>query len=199
MDTQIQKMDMFTAPLWTCGWDKHAQVKDKFLSTVAEYKKNNVNQNRKHVNTFITTDDLQHNPAFDEFVELLKEVCVTMKQDWCFEEDVKIGINKMWASETGPQGTIIPHHVPFTFLYGMYFLETPAESGEMVVEYPTLDKGYFANFLPTQPSGFNAEYFSSPMPEGYVVMMPSHLQPRTTPNHADQKRTIIHFTLTIIQ
>lgn len=198
MTRTTDQIEMFSCKMWAIENKNHNEHKDKIVETLKDYQLKNHNRNVDHIKTYLTSDDLQHNVNFEPIVELLKTTTSDLIDDWNLDESQSLGINKMWASITGLQGLLRSHHVPFSFLYGMYFVHTPPESGMLRLDYPTLDKNYFYYFQPREVNAMNSKQFVTPIPEGTCVLFPSHLNCDITPNYTEEDRIIIHFSLKVM-
>ena len=195
----IEQHTMFSNPVWSIGVDSHHKYEKNYIETLNAYREKTSNLNKRHHRTFITSNDLHHNTAFGNLVEDLTLISSKMKEIWMLEDGTKIGIQQMWGSITQPGGILMPHQVPFTFLYGMYFLKTPPLSGNLVVDNPTYDANFFATLAINQTNTFNTPKFSFPMPQGHIVLLPGHLDLHTTMNDDEEDRYIIHFSLVIVK
>lgn len=194
-----QSMNIFSTPMWVYDSLSHEENKNNIIETLENYQQDTHNRNRKHFKTFVTTRDLQHNPNFEFIIQDLKNIGHELITDWKLEESLSLGIGDMWATVSHKDGIIMPHINTHGFLYGMYFLNTPPDSGYLKLENPVYDKSFFDNFVSRELTEFNIPEFITPIPEGSYCIFPSHLSSQITNNNTDQDRIIIHFVLKVLE
>lgn len=201
LKSNVTQHGIFNSCLWTVPFEDHQNDKLNYIKTLEDYKKNTINKNTNiHHRTFITSQDLHTNPAFDNLVQKISSDCKSIIDYWKLEDGVKIGISKMWGSITQPGGILMPQAVPFTFLYGIYFLNTPPGSGELSINNPSINPDFYAALPVKEITSFNTEKFITPMPEGIITLLPGYLNVHSTINdHDNDSRFIIHFALTILR
>jgi len=199
-ETKIKYTDAFKTSIFNMPFDDHLKNKENYIKTLDDFKANTLDQGFNHHRTFITTTDLHSHPAFDSIIENISTGCKDILDLWKLEKGTKLGISKMWGSVTQSGGILMSHTVPFTFLYGMYFVSTPPDSGNLVIDNPAINSDFFAGLPITEITSFNTGKFISPMPEGMIVLLPGYLNIHSTVNnHKTDSRYILHFALTILR
>lgn len=198
MTELLEQVEMFSCPIWTCQYEGHDKQKNNLIKLLDEIRDTSANRTKGNYNTFETNRDLQTHPAMKNFIDDIGPLGNELTNVWGFEEASSLGICSMWGSITEMHGSINHHSVPFSLLYGLYFLQTPPESGHLEIDYPTQDRDFFYNFAPRTPKTFNLAKFMTPMPEGTLVFFPSHVSAFISTNISDENRYIIHFGLRVV-
>lgn len=198
-ERNTQTMNIFSTPMWVFDGQRHDENKDNIVETLNNYQNDTHNRNRDHFKTFVTTRDLQHNPNFNFILEDLKFIGSELISDWKLEESSSLGIGEMWATISHKDGIIMPHLNSFGFLYGMYFVNTPPESGYLKLENSVYDKSFYDNFIPREITEFNVPTFLTPIPEGSYCIFPAHVPSQITSNNTDEDRIIVHFVLKVLE
>ena len=199
MDQELIPNLIFSSHIWQRMATFHETQQDNFVETLDDYTKHTPSFRTHDQNTFVTNTDLHHNPVFSDLVSQISKDCDRFVEEWEFEVGAKIGISKMWSTIANPGGMSVRHSVPFTFLNGIYFLKTPPDSGDILVENPTVNPDYFNRMPIKTVNSFNAPGFAMAMPEGMMIYLPGNLKIDITNNqHQQDPRYLVHFTLTVL-
>jgi len=186
---------IFTTPLWGYEFLEHEKEKNNFVKTIDSCEeKNYLLPNELSSRSKKTGATLHQNPVFKPLTDQLLAISAHLKQDFFLEESVHLGITCMHAMKTDPGGVqAIPESL-HSLVQGFYFLDTPENSGMLHIHNPSRELSYF-DFLCTQMSTFNQKLYQTLMPEGIIILMPSHLKVDITVNKSDQVRRILHFNI----
>lgn len=198
-NNELEQSNLFTVPIYNYRYKTHNEHQSHLIDTLRDYKTKAANQNRKHIRTFITADDLQHHSNFLDLITQIGNIIPFIKKDWNLESNTKIGIRKMWGSITEPGGLLMPHNEPFTFLYGVYFTKTPNYSGFIEVDSPVRNNEYFSLLHPVDNNPLNSSKVSLMMPEGNIFIIPGYLSSQVLTNESEEDRYLIHFSLAIVE
>ena len=105
----------------------------------------------------------------------------------------------MWGSCTMPGGLLMPHEVPNSFATGMYFVKTPPDSGNLVIDNPNNNISYFSRMHRKETNEFNVEKYETVTPEGDIIVYPGNLKSmQTTNDNPTENRYVIYFSLAFV-
>lgn len=194
-DINPNKTTIFTTPIWGYDFVSHSDFKADFIETIDSYADmNSIVNNELSSLSIQTVSNLHQNPIFRPLVDRILQICSDLKTEFHLEDSVGLGLRSMFATKTQPKGFQTVTKFNNALLQGFYFIETPKNSGILNIYNPCPEPSYFL-FGVTNNSTFNQEKYRSLMPEGAIILLPSHLNVDITLNESDAARTIIHFCI----
>ncbi len=131
--------------------------------------------------------DLYNNPVFSPLCEHVKDVC-------CRVFDVKgVKFHQMWAciNKKHDQNLIHSHSNAFN-LSGVFYLQVPKESGDIVFRDPRPG----AIHAPDRIFNYGDSEYFIPF-DNLVIMFPSYLEHFVLPNKNDEDRISMSFDITL--
>jgi len=190
-ENNLKSYPIFVSNLLGSTFSNHQELKQSMVELVHNAKEDDYT-NRKG---FITTSDLQHHPVFEPLIQTITNLSNEIKKSWELDESIKLGIQQMYGAVAEPGGTTISHEVPYTFLHGMYFLNTPPDAGNLIITHPADRVDFYANLKFKTPNLDNTFRFETPMPEGDIIFLPGYLKNHTSFNDSNENRIVINFSI----
>jgi len=140
-----------------------------------------------------TEKDLHTLPEFQEFNQVLmtaaKGVTDFMQID---EEEMKI--TSCWANINTKGGTTKPHTHPNNYLGGVYYVDTPENSGSIQFEDPRAQPKMISPRF-RKSTADNSGHVIVDVEPGMLLLFPAWLVHSVKPNPSDQLRISISFNL----
>lgn len=196
---QLPIIPIFASPTWQQSYNNHDSKKSEYIDHLEKYVANNINKDgHGHLNTFVTNVTLHLDPVFEDLVKGLILIGDELKSSYNLMPSLNIGLSQMWATIGDTNSIVMPHYETGKLFYGVYYLNTPPDTGNIVLGRDNGDRSYHEKIAYTEANIFNTETFKSTMPEGDIFIYPSYLSTSITQNLSkDDKRIVIHFTYQI--
>lgn len=195
----MQKQSIFEVPLYICEVENHQDQKQKLITYIDEYFEKDIQSLNLENVSQITERNLHVVNWFNDLVMYIGSKCPQLHVDFNISNHRSIGVSAMWATRCQSNIRIDEEVYGANFLYGAYFLQTPANSGNLRIKNLTTDRNYFNKISPTKANTVNTDVFETAVPEGNMILFPSHIIPKYTTNASVDTRYIIHFLLDIIE
>lgn len=192
----MQLQQMFVVPLWVGQFDSHADCKDKYINSLNEYFGNNslVSETLDY-NTAYTKSILHVDSTYSELINYIFEKSPDILTEINVDSTCTLGIDQMKAAISEKGGTIPEGYETSTILKGFYFLQTPPGSGDLSIRLDIADRSYFDLIKTKESNTLNTNHTTFPIPEGTILIMPSHLTTSITSNLSEAQRMIFSFNL----
>lgn len=187
---------LFVVPSWQLPYDKHNEFAEKYVSHLQGYKDNELSMTANvSTNTFLTNSVIHLDPVFNDLVEFILSAGTEIRKEYNLSSSINFGLSNMFASITGPNGLFVNDHIMGNFISGVYFLKTPANSGEYGFTHDIADRSYFKQTFVESRNLINSESIKVPMPESGIIFYPTYLKTFSTGNLSTDDRILIHFGL----
>lgn len=149
----------------------------------------------KVAGTWQSGGELYRNAAFEPLVQLAAEAAkgVVRFLAWACEG---LQITDMWANVNHTGHGARPHTHPNNFLAGVYYLQVPPESGELVLYDPRPAANVLAPAV-RERNVYNMARQAIQAQEGRLVIFPAWLQHSVVPNRSPVDRVSIAFNLAL--
>lgn len=194
----MEMQSLFTIPLYQADYPDHKKNKDLYKTFIDEHIDNMPNQIRFDKISHATRKTLHSISVFNNLVYFLGTLCPELHKDFIISDEKSIAINAMWASRCKQHENIPDQFHKDSFIYGVYFLQTPQHAGKIHIVNDITDRNYYDEIVPDQPNVINSNHFQGHLPEGSILLMPSHLTTSYTFNLSQENRYMIHFLLKVI-
>jgi uncharacterized protein (TIGR02466 family) len=195
--TQLQKDNWFTTPIFSGYWDECEEHNKKMLKEILRLRKTVQSNNRSSVNGWQSVKNLYDFEFVQTLSGIMKIYVVQALMDLNLDLPKNdLFISQMWANVNPPNSYNVSHQHPDSFLSGVYYLQTPENSGSLVFE------DVRNPFCLSQASFSNLDEFSStevvkdPKP-GEFFLFPSYLSHRVGMNMSREDRVSISFNISI--
>jgi uncharacterized protein (TIGR02466 family) len=195
--TQLQKDNWFTTPIFSGYWDECEEHNKKMLKEILRLRKTVQSNNRSSVNGWQSVKNLYDFEFVQTLSGIMKIYVVQALMDLNLDLPKNdLFISQMWANVNPPNSYNVSHQHPDSFLSGVYYLQTPENSGSLVFE------DVRNPFCLSQASFSNLDEFSStevvkdPKP-GEFFLFPSYLSHRVGMNMSREDRVSISFNVSI--
>ena len=185
---------MFVSPLWIMTYDSHKDEQQSYIDYIEETDREPYNKG------FLTGGELHNKTLFQPLVETISLISNTLIETWELEPHMtQLGIQQMWGSCTMPGGLLMPVEVPNSFATGMYFVKTPPNSGNLLIDNPNNNISYYSKMHRKEANEFNVEKFETVTPEGDIIVYPGNLKSmQTTNENINENRYVIYFSLAFV-
>jgi uncharacterized protein (TIGR02466 family) len=195
----MQKQTIFEIPLYVCEVENHQDQKQKLITYIDEYFEKDIQTINLENTAEVTEKNLHVSNWFDDLVKYIGSQCPQLHGDFGISLNRSLGVSGMWATRCQRGFRIDQEVFANYFLYGAYFLQTPPNSGNLSVLNLTTDRDYFSKIAPTKVNTVNTNVFETAVPEGSMLLFPSHLIPKYSTNASDDPRYIVHFLIDIVE
>lgn len=195
----IEMQPLFVVPSWRICYDNHSKNKTNFVTHLKKYKEKNISlRNNLSIGSFITNQTMHLDPMFEDFIKFAMDIAADVRTQYNFAPSVNLGLKSMYGSITDPSGIYHNEFEGDSLISGIYFLNTPPNSGAVMLNHNVGDSSYYKNAWVESKNLLNTNNTMYPMAEGEILLYPSHLKVYTTPNLDTVSRFLIHFTFKII-
>lgn len=195
----LEKQTLFAVPLYQTVFPSHNKNHELYKTFIDDQIDNQASTIDLEHNSVATRRILHSIDVFDDLIYSIGDLCEELHNDFCISFDKSIAVSAMWATRCDNQKFIRTQYQTESFLYGVYFLQTPEESGSIEIELDITDRNYYSDVHPDDPNTLNSRNFKTLMPEGHILLMPSHLGVGYTTNLAKSQRYLLHFTLKVLR
>jgi len=195
---RIEQHTPFVTPIFTIQYGElksHKQLTDEALSLEQSKDGNQIsNIGGFQSKSFTTQNRLVNNfwfevlPQVQQFISLYNIGCN-------FDTD----LNTLWYNVNRKHNYNQTHNHPNSVVSGVYYLETPKDSGRIVFDTP--DKGlsynFFNNSLFSKFNEYNSSKYYIKPNKGLLILFPSHIDHYVEPNNNDEPRISLAFNVNI--
>jgi uncharacterized protein (TIGR02466 family) len=156
--------------------------KGRVLSNKGGYQTNDISSIKDNK----VYEDIFIKPA----IELIKNLN-------CSKSDIEINLDNFWINSNNKNDYNIMHNHPKANLSGVYYIEVPNDSGNLIFQnHNLLANGINNNYNFFDNPNFYT-YFTI-MPKKYdLILFPAELLHFVTPNTSNKKRISVAFNLTL--
>jgi uncharacterized protein (TIGR02466 family) len=187
---------IYSVPLWNSEYPEFEEHKEMFLEVVKEYKKENPTKekSRSNIAGYQSPSTLQ---SVDELRPLFEYICqmgFKAVADLNFV-DCDIAITEAWLNVNDSRQCMNSEHVHGDTLSGVFYLQAPEESGNLVIQNLAINKMWSGCKLADQKNQFTAESIRIEPVEGNIILFPSYLPHAVETNNHDEQRISISFNL----
>jgi len=194
---QIKKDNWFTSPVFSGHWSDADEHNKKMLKEILRLRKTVQSSNRSSVNGWQSVKKLQEFDFIQTFLDFVKVPIVQSLLDMNLDlSKNNLIISQAWANVNPPNSYNISHQHPDSFLSGVYYLQSPENSGNIIFEDPRnpwcLLQSSYLKF-----DEFSSLEVSYEPKEGMFMLFPSYLSHRVGPNLSKEDRVSISFNVSI--
>ncbi|NKB20968.1 MAG: hypothetical protein GKS01_10755 [Alphaproteobacteria bacterium] len=140
-----------------------------------------------------TDQNLHTLPEFQEFSEYLLAATKGV-MDFMQVAEEGIEITSCWANINTKGGLTQPHTHPNNYLGGVYYVDTPENSGSIMFEDPRAQPKLISPRV-HQSTGENSGHTIMNVEPGVLLLFPAWLVHSVKPNPSDQLRISVSFNL----
>lgn len=185
---------LFPTCIWLQELENAASVNRSMLAEVRRLMASEPSR-AKVEGTWQSGGELCRNPVFEPLVAAAAEAAkgAIRYLAWACQG---LQITDMWANVNYQGQGARPHTHPNNFLAGVYYLQVPADSGELVLYDPRPQTQILAPLV-TQRNLANMTRHGIPPREGLLVLFPAWLMHSVVPNRSAVERISVAFNLAL--
>jgi hypothetical protein len=190
---------IFSVPLFSTEFNQHQKNKELYITYIDEYLENESKEIKLEKCTEATKANLHSVSIFDDLIYFISGLCPQLHRDFDISWEKNIGISGLWGTRCLTDHFIPDQFQVETFLYGVYFLQSPELSGNIRITNDIVDRSYHRNIGADNSNIFNSKTFETKCPEGSILLMPSYLRVEYATNLAKENRYLLHFELKVLK
>ena len=143
--------------------------------------------------TWQTRNDLQDDPAFAEFITLVRAAADGVIQ-FLEVEPLPYEVTGCWGN-VNPHGSPHATHAhPNNYLSGVYYVRAPAGGDAITFHEPRPQPAIISPII-KRPNNHNAPQINYPVAEGKLILFPAWLRHSVPPNESGEERVSIAFNI----
>jgi uncharacterized protein (TIGR02466 family) len=112
-----------------------------------------------------------------------------------FKSSSSVSLVNIWLNVNEYKDFNIPHTHPFSKISGVFYVNTPEKSGDIVFINDTKIENYLSNEDTLEYNNYNSSIWSIKPQENVLYLFPSWLNHYVKPNLSKEKRISISFNL----
>lgn len=181
------KIELFSTPVWGFVLNDQKYQSRDYLDLITSLEQTQPSEKKSNIGGYQTHDNLHHTPVVKEFVETIQNIGARCFEDYN-QKPCKAQVTEMWGN-VNYGGCYNAAHIHGEALSGVFYLQTPANSGRLILCNPAVRSDGRAIRHPN--------YSIIPEPLGCIIF-PSWLEHYVEPNLSKENRISISFNLKII-
>ena len=193
-------MPIYSVPLWQSEYPEFEEHKEIFLSAVKEYKEQNPTKEtpRSNITGYQSPDTLHSvaelRPLFEYICQMGFKACADL--DFV---DCDIALTSAWLNVNDRRQCMNSEHVHGDVFSGVFYLQTPEESGKLSLSNPAINRMWLGCSLTSNKNSFTGESIKVEPVEGNIILFPSYLPHSVETNNHDEERISISFNLIAVK
>lgn len=176
----------FETPIWGFVLTEHQHQAVDYLNKITELSQQNETTIKSNFGGWQSDDYLHQQPIFREVISTITNLCNVVASNYLGTQ-VSGTINECWAN-VNYRHCFNAHHVHGGDLSGVFFLQTPEQSGKLVFVNPAV-RAQSRRFA-------HSNYGLQPQPLALIIF-PSWLEHYVEPNLTDTPRVSMSFNYDI--
>ena len=187
-------LSIYSVPFWQSEYPEFESQKELFLNVIKKYKEKNTSVKNSNIFGYQSPNTLHH---VDELRPLFSYIC-HMGHKACADLDFiecDIALTSAWLNVNGSRQCMNSDHIHPDVFSGVFYLQTPENSGKLVVQNPSINRMWNGCNLALSKNQFTAESIRIEPAEGNVILFPSYLSHSVEPNDHDEERISISFNV----
>lgn len=192
-------IQVFSTPVWQSTLPNFQDHKEKFLQTVEEFRtKNPVSDIRSSAgNGYQSPKNLTNEQDMAPLFEFVCQMGLKAAFDLQFV-NVDAYVTAAWSNIHDKRSCINIEHVHQDTFSGVFYLQVPEKSGNLVVSNPGINPLWQGTMLTSSKNKFNSDKLKIQPTEGTIYIWPSYLPHSVEPNDHDETRISISFNVICI-
>lgn len=168
--------------------------KGRLVSNRIGYQSNDLD-----LKTYVNNEDVRLQPIFDKIISH----CNHYATDFGVNEDLEIALTGFWININFPNAVNMAHTHGFSFFSGVYYIDVPENSGNIVFTHPNQHIQAYWNVRYdglqtfTQENSSNVERWWLPSCDGNLYIFPSWLEHSVEINSSKHNRYSFAFNTTL--
>lgn len=184
-------MSIYSTPIWESNYPEFETHKDVFLNILREYKEENPSLTDIG---YRSPNKIHHIPEFRNLFEYICQMGFKSCLDLDFV-DVDIAVTSAWLNINDSRQCIINDHVHNEVFSGVFYLQAPEGSGDLVIQNPGLNRLWKGLSLCSEKNQYTAENIKIQPSEGNIILFPSYIPHSVGANNHDEERISISFEM----
>jgi uncharacterized protein (TIGR02466 family) len=139
-------------------------------------------------------------PRFRAFVDTIEQHAQTMYSQLGYNDQRKVAVTSMWININGKGHYNMPHIHGVGLFSGVYYVETPENCGDLILENPITGAVLTMNLShQTCNTAWNQLSHYEKAQAGKLFVFPTYVSHYTQPNKSDRPRISIAFNFNLDQ
>jgi len=190
----MELMPIYSVPIWQSEYPEFEDHKEIFLSAIEDYKKENPSIKKSNIAGYHSPETLHGVEEFRPLFEYICQLGMKAAADLNFVE-CDVALTSAWLNINDSRQCMNSEHIHGDVFSGVFYLQTPEESGKLVLQNPAINRMWSGCALASQKNEFTGESIRIEPIEGNIILFPSYLPHSVETNNHDEARIAISFNL----
>lgn len=187
-------LSIYSIPIWRSEYPDFEEHRQIFLDTARDYKNQNPSIKKTNIFGYQSPNTLHNISEFSPLLEYICQMAFKASADLNFI-NCDIAITSAWLNINDTRQCINSEHLHSDTFSGVFYLQTPENSGELVLSNPAINRMWNGCNLVEEKNEFTGEMLRIEPVEGDILLFPSYIPHSVYPNNHDEERISISFNI----
>jgi len=188
---------LFSVPIWIAKMPNFLSERQRMISAANNTRNSEQSIPRSNVNGYHSLPNHQNDPELQQLIDLILQTSQQAIKDLEFRDGCVPMITNMWFNFNESRSHINVEHVHDGVFSGVFYLQCPVHSGQLVIKNPGINLLWKGLGLRSRSNIYNKIEENIEPFDGMLLIWPSYLPHSVLPNKHDEVRISISFNIDI--